>query len=176
MRHRRFLVAAICAIAAACGGSKLDLGHSSDAGTTDASAITCESTCDRVIACGLATSDKRAQCLAQCIGVDQVTLACVATSQCQDIPKCEPTSGPVDASVIDDFQNAAEIQRCQDDACNNLQFFGCLSAKELEICRAACSTTAREKRNSFTACASSPAGGCSGEKPERDCYLVFVGD
>ncbi len=153
----------------------MDLGHSGDAGTTDASAITCESTCDRVIACGLASSDKRAQCLAQCIGVDQGTLACVANATCQNIPSCAPTQIP-DGS-IDDFMNTSEIEECQQ-VCGNIQFFECIDAKELSTCRNLCETAPRTKRNNFTACGRGAGGSChqGNGGPSRDCYLVFVGD
>lgn len=111
------------------------------------------------------------------MGVDQPTLACVANSQCQEIPKCAPTSGPVDGSVIDDFQNQSDIDECQS-VCGTVEFFECIDAKELSMCRDLCASAPRAKRNNFTACGHGASGSChdGNSSPYRDCYLVFVGD
>jgi hypothetical protein len=176
---------ALVAVAPAACDSTLNLGDAlMDGGVASADAPgtfppTCAGACDKALACGLITSDKRASCVPDCATQAPLSLVeCIARTPCAELQaKC---SFAFDASLPDVFeppfdsgQESFEVMNCQS-ACDSLHFFSCLDASELATCRDLCATAPKSKRNTFYTCGEAAAGSMCANA--RDCYRVFTGD
>ncbi len=190
MRRRAlypFVAAAVVfavAVAPAACDSTLNLGDADggSAASTDGPvfvAASCASACDKVIACGLLTSDKRSPCVSSCMTqAPPALLECIARTACAAL-QSTCSAGLPDASFpdtsppsFDSGQEGFEIMNCQQ-ACDSLHFFNCLDASGQASCRDRCTTAPMSKRNSFTSCGEAAGGNCPNA---TDCFDVFVGD
>lgn len=80
---------------------------------------------------------------------------------------CELPDGCADTFDIDGSGDG-RLEDCQD-ACSDLEFFGCISGTEQATCRDLCGTVSESIRDSFSACDDDPS--CS-----ADCYSVINPD
>jgi hypothetical protein len=185
MRRRAFLpflvsgVAGIALVAPAACDSTLNLGIADDGGGAqgEAGSSSCTSVCDKVIGCGLLAADKRAVCVSDCAKqAPQALLDCVARTPCPDLQATCSAAVPVpDAAIpeLDSGEEQFQIQSCQDTSCYELQFFTCIKANELAMCRALCASAPAAKRNTFRSCVSGSGSDCS---KGQDCLRTFAGD
>jgi hypothetical protein len=177
--------AALVAVAPAACDSTLNLGDAlMDGGVTSADAPgsyppTCTGACDKALACGLITTDKRASCVPDCVTQAPLSLVeCIARTPCAELQaKCsfafDASFPDVTEPPFDSGQESFEVMNCQS-ACDSLHFFSCLDAGELATCRDLCATAPRSKRNTFYTCGEAAAGSMCANA--RDCYRVFTGD
>lgn len=191
MRRSALYPFVIAAVAGAIGvgpaacDSTLNLGDAADGGSAasvDGSvfAATCTGVCDKVIACGLFASAKRTACISDCMTsqAPQSLLDCAARTPCAEL-QSTCSAGLPDAAfrdtsppAFDSGQEEFEVMNCQQ-ACNSLEFFGCLDASEHALCRDLCATAPKSKRNTFYSCGEAVASQCP---KARECYAVFAGD
>jgi hypothetical protein len=191
MRRSAFYPFVIAAVAGAIGmgpaacDSTLNLGDAADGGSAASAdgavfAATCAGVCDKVIACGLGSRAMRDACIADCAAsqAPQSVLDCAARTPCAEL-QSTCSAGLPDAAFPDtsppDFdsgQEGFEVMNCQE-ACNSLNFFGCLDASEHATCRDLCATAPKSKRNTFYSCGEAVASQCP---KARDCYAIFAGD
>jgi hypothetical protein len=181
-----FVTAAVAlgiAVGPAACDSTLNLGDADGGSAASADgavfAATCAGTCDKVIACGLLTSEKRAPCVSDCITqAPQSLLECIARTPCATlVSTCSvplPDASFFDTSPpeFDSGQEGFEIMNCQS-ACDSVHFFSCIDAGELATCRDLCETAPKSKRNTFYTCGEGAGGNCPNA---RDCFNVFAGD
>jgi hypothetical protein len=178
-------VVGVIAVSPAACDSTLNLGDAADGGSAASNdgavfAATCAGVCDKVIACALLSSTKRAACVSDCMtsGAPQSLLDCAAVTPCASL-QATCSAGLPDAAfpdtsppAFDSGQEEFEVMNCQH-ACDSLKSFSCLDASEQAMCRDLCATASKSKRNTFYSCGEAVASQCP---KARECYAVFVGD
>ncbi|AKU99948.1 hypothetical protein AKJ09_06612 [Labilithrix luteola] len=153
---------------AATDGVGPDESNPSEAGPTDASAAdsSCAAICQKLLACGYTDASAMTKCNAECAVTPRSFLDCIAASTCQTLLACGP-SFPVFAPP--DSGSSGSSATCKY-ACDDIKFFGCISAAEHANCRTLCDTKPEDVLQTFIQCKEATST-C----PERiDCYDEFA--
>ena len=150
-----------------------------------ATASSCGTACDKLVSCSLIRVGDKSACLTECqksayqyqidcvnnVACDKVASACGSTTTggCGSSGTTSGGTSGTTSGGFDASNDQFDIQACQT-ACDNLNFFSCLSATEHSACRALCASSTTAKRDTFKSCANGAGGDCP---KGQACYATF---
>ena len=138
---------------------------------TGASESSCTTACQKLVSCSFITAGDTGNCLAQCEqDAYQYQIDCVNNTACANIQSaCGGSSGSSSGGVdAGDPTAQVSIARCQS-SCDELFAQSCIMAADQAGCRAKCSATTSDKRDSFSSCVAT--SDCT--ENGNDCYNAF---